>query len=63
MKNRCGRCGDPVHTDEREQVEQSFDFDYTVCLECARIIWHENEVNQTMLGPPQDEGDSGQQPR
>lgn len=53
----CKRCGCTVHTDEAEQVADSFDYTDDYCFPCAKERFEEHEQDQSMMNPCQDEGD------
>ena len=57
---KCTRCSDLFNSDEFEQVYSCFDEDIAelkVCFPCAKEIWHEWQIDQTMENPCQDVGD------
>lgn len=60
---KCVDCGKTIHADESEQVMEDFyDQEDGRCWGCSHRRFQEDQINQTMLGPPQDEGDDGSSP-
>lgn len=57
---RCRICGDLFSQEESERVGDASGYDERyehVCFGCFYESWRENEINQSMQGPCQDEGD------